>query len=58
MIYAFEPNPSVYEKLVHNLEKEKKGMKSYKLGTDSNGGKLEFFNNQIIDAISIFKTRY
>ncbi len=30
-------------------------MKSYKLGIDSNSGKLEFFNNQIIDAISILK---
>lgn len=58
MIYVFEPNSTVYEKLVHNLEKEKKEMKSYNLGIDSNSGKLEFLNNQIIDAISIFKTRY
>lgn len=45
MIYAFEPNPSVYEKLVRNLDKEKESIKAFNLGIDNTSGNLEFFKN-------------
>lgn len=44
-IYAFEPNPSVYEKLVLNLLKEKEAVQPFNLGIDSETGNLEFFKN-------------
>lgn len=53
-IYAFEPNPSVYDQLVLNLEKEK-NIKPFNVGISHASGILEFYKNNNTGTSSFFE---
>ncbi|MNF85935.1 2-O-methyltransferase NoeI [compost metagenome] len=54
-VYAFEPNPSVYDQLVCNLEKEKSTIKPFNVGISNSSGTLEFYKNNNTGTSSFFE---